>query len=281
MELTVLTNFLEGQESGLALLVFRLGVCLGVLVNFLSCYGKIDDFWGPQGIVQSNRWKKQYFKHPFNLLDFLFNYPRGHRIIFWALITSSFLVGIGFGAPYTAVIMWFSFFALFCRNRFLTGGQDLLLLWFVFLLVFSEYDKVGSVSYFLIANEWNLGLTVEKWPLQIARLVTVFVIVGTAFHKLKCMNWRNLTALEIVDRNYFTLRNFPINSRPLIQGFYGKILSASVLVGQVILPITVWIPETQKISAVLLILLHLGIQLTLNIGLFQYAMVVGLTLFLL
>ncbi len=124
------------------------------------------------------------------------------------------------------------------------------------------------------------ALSSQLWPLRLFQIQITLIYASNAWNKLQGETWQNGTALFQVSRmtDYFGRGIIPdwLFDLPWLL----QICTWSVLLLETLLPILLWIPSTRRYAVILGILLHLGIELTMNLFLFEWIMIVGLLSFL-
>ena len=73
---------------------------------------------------------------------------------------------------------------------------------------------------------------------------------------------------------------FPVPSLPFEWMPLTRALTWSVLVVEIVVPLLVWHPRTRRLAVAVAICLHLGIEYTMNLFLFQWLMILGWSTFL-
>ena len=117
------------------------------------------------------------------------------------------------------------------------------------------------------------------WPLYLIRVQLVIIYFVTAVERARGSEWREgsavFHALQIDYYQRFPAPDFFVNSRPLIM-----LVTWGTLALEFALPALLLHPRTRRIAVGLVVVLHLGFELFLELGVFGPAMIVGALAFL-
>ena len=119
----------------------------------------------------------------------------------------------------------------------------------------------------------------SAWALRLVQLEMSALYLSTAWEKLRGDDWLDGTALYYVSRLDDVFGHFPIPTALLESLTALKLMTWSVLTIEVSLPFLLWIPRTRRLGIVLALGLHLGIEYSMTLFLFEWIMIVGLLSF--
>ena len=166
------------------------------------------------------------------------------------------------------------------HNVMIWDGEDSMFRLWCFLLFFfplhhcTIYDGWGRHISSTTASSWPM------WPFRIFQIEVVLIYMGASLGKLAEEFWKDGSAIY---RLTYGIDDYPgIFNPDIIFASYGplKILCWSALFLESTCYWTVWVPALRKISVASMILLHIGIDLSMNMHMFEWLSCLGLTVFL-
>jgi hypothetical protein len=164
------------------------------------------------------------------------------------------------------------------RNLMIVDGEDAVFRLLAFFMIFLPLDY-----------RWSLARTVFKipshegpqhaWGIRLIQIQMCVIYLSSVWCKLQGETWRAGTALFYVSRldDYFGRTSLP---EPLLDTpWLVHALTWSVLAIELVVPFSLWIPRLRVPSLIVATLLHVGIELMMNLFLFQWLMLVSLLSF--
>ena len=158
------------------------------------------------------------------------------------------------------------------------GEDDMFRIW-AFLLLFFPLDHCTIYDGFGTKTK---PTSQSSWPMWIFRLFQIEIMViymGASLAKAVVPDWQNGSAIFSIT---YGIQDFPgIFNPELLFGRYGplKILTWNSLLVEGTCYLTVWIPSLRKLSIGLMILFHVGIDLSMNMHMFEWLSCVGWLVF--
>lgn len=277
MKLKIVTNavndfFFKPQSTySVALLRIALGVI--VLLTWFSMWKNLDVFWGVDGILSMQTSLKYGNPLRFNLFDYL---PRTSGTpVFLALLLLLGAVGMILGL-FTRASIALTFFVLLSfhsRNSFILNSSDIIVRNFLFLLFFSPSGDVLSLDRWIAKMRGLVqGDPVEKspWALRLMQIQFSVIYIATVLYKMKGPLWADGTAVYFATRldEFVKIPLDILNSLMVI-----KLLTWSTLAVELALGTLIWIKEFRYWVLLAGIGLHLGIEITMSIPLFEWIMI--------
>jgi hypothetical protein len=161
------------------------------------------------------------------------------------------------------------------RNNLIFDAEDNLLRLWTFFLIFMPLDAAFSIRKHSPAS---LRREFPIWPLRLLQLQLCLVYLSASLLKLQGVEWRDGTAVyyALNARQFF---HYPIPDFVRSSPGIILILTWTVMTFELVLPFGLWIPKIRRLFLVLGLLLHLGMEYSLNLFLFQWLMMVGLCTF--
>lgn len=169
-------------------------------------------------------------------------------------------------------------------NSLPLSGEHMLLRGLLFCLVWADCGSVWSIDAWLHRRQHALDVQESPSPrtsiapLRMIQFQVVIVYLASGLWKLFNPLWRNGTALHYVLYNN-AFRRFPLQLTPSLDVVLA-ILTYVVLVWELSFVLLVLFPGTRRIVILIGVVLHLGMTLVLEVGLFPWMMFVCYTSFL-
>ncbi|MFO0922797.1 MAG: HTTM domain-containing protein [Pirellulales bacterium] len=185
------------------------------------------------------------------------------------------LFGIGGRLQSLAIFLWLT--SIHHRNPIICDGEDTVMRLFAFFMIFLPLDASASPL------PWNRSSSKDSrraWALRLFQIEMTLIYASTAWCKAWGETWQQGTAF------YYVSQMTDVYGRPwLPDATFGSLWVAmfftyAALLLEIALPIALWIPKTRKWAVAAGILLHLAIELTMNLFLFEWVMMLGLLTFL-
>lgn len=259
--------------------VLRIGFGL-ILLPYLFVFGlDLQVFFGESGILPYEVSRQVIDPDAYSLLGWLA--PTSATLtlcylIFWLNVV---LLLFGVCARFQAFAVFFWLVAFQHRNVFLIDGEDILARWIAFSLILMPCGEHFSV------DAWRRrlkGLFPRERALLGVRILQIqmtLVYASTALLKLDGAEWMDGTAVvyavQLTDLfGRFPLPDFLLQSPRLLM-----LATWGVLVVECAIPLMLWFGETRRWAILLGVLLHLSLDYSMNLFLFQWLMLLGLMAF--
>ncbi|AFY02554.1 HTTM domain-containing protein [Bdellovibrio bacteriovorus] len=274
---TIFNNFEEflfKPQPVYSVALMRIGLGLILLFNWLMLYADLDILFGPDGMVSLQT--AQQYGNPFrySLFDYMPNTSKvTHTLAFINLLA---VLAMTFGA-WTRTAIFVAFVTLISfhhRNGFVMNSADSVLRNFLFLLMFTPCGDAFAI------DRWRLRLKgqapevpAEKapWALRMIQIQFCVIYLATVMFKIKGDRWVDGTAVYIATR----LDDFVRFELPLLNNMiFIKYLTWSTLLVEFALGTLVWIKDLRYWILLAGVGLHLGIEYTMSIPVFEWAMIV-------
>jgi len=202
-------------------------------------------------------------------------------ITFFTLFAAAaFCLMIGFWTRWSALLVFLGLVSIGHRNPLILNGGDTVIRLMAFYLVLSPCGAALSVDRLraLARGKATLGPALAPpWAQRLLQLQIAFVYACTVLLKLKGQSWSNGTAiyttswLEEFDR--FPLP-FVFQSMTMV-----NIMTYWTLATEIAMAFLVWIPVLRPFVLLNGVLLHGGIEYTMNIPLFAFTMIISYVAF--
>jgi len=285
MKITDLWNswskFWFALTSPLPIALFRIFVGALLLQVLLAQVGSDYMAWyGPNGIIPVASIKHNWwFDAP--RFDIFFILPRtelGAQIFYIVYLAALICLTVGFGTKYATIMVAMCNISMHNQQPFSLNGGDAILRIYSLYLVFSDCGAAWSVDS-LIRRFKNPEAYEKRFlvPILGARLVQVQLCISyctTMCFKIVGPQWLNGTAVYYATRLQDLAKyNLPFHLFDNL--LFLKLLTWSTLVIETSMFTLVWILELRYWVLASAIMLHLGIDYTINLPVFEWAFMAG------
>lgn len=254
--------------------LLRIAFGLILLLNWTMIYIDLDSLYGPNGIVSLAT--AQSFGNPlrFSLFDYLPFTSQIVQILATIHLISILFLTMGLWTRTSIFIAFITLVSFHHRNGFIINSADAVLRIFLFFLFFTHCGDAFSLDRWLLRKQ---GLAPEipaeksPWALRLIQLQFCTIYIATVLFKIKGDRWVDGSAVYIATR----LDDFMRYEMPLLNSMYFiKFLTWSTLAIEIAMGTLVWIKEFRYWVLLGGIALHLGIEYTMSIPVFEWVMIV-------
>lgn len=265
-----LHSYLKNQFSLDTRALALMRICLGFIL-LADWFIRLSDLTAhytnegvlPTSVVYSNHWREGYFSF-FLWSDALW----WQYLLFSIAILFSFFFLVGYFTRFSTLVIWLLILSVHVRNPFIIQGGDEVLrigfFWFLFLPLANHYSVD---SFYLNKNSETKVFSAAS----VGFMLLIFAVYFFSALLKTSAEWRSDgTALYYalsLDQMAYSFGKWLLNYPSLL-----KVISIGVFYLEVIAPLLFFIPFNNKvfrsIGIILLILLHIGISVTLFVGLF-------------
>ena len=258
--------------------VVRVIFGLLLLANWYMTWTHLNVFWGVDGLVSLNTSIAYGSSWRFSFFDWLPNDPRVPVLI--ALVNLVAALGVTFGLLTRSSIL-FAFLTVMSfhnRNVFILNSSDLVLRNLLFFMLFTPSGEAYSLDRLIKKMRGvapAIPLERAPWGLRLMQIQFCMIYIATVMFKMKGSYWADGTAIYIATR----LDEFVRMPLPLLNNlFIIKMLTWGTLVVEFALGTLVWIKELRYWVLLAGIGLHMGIEVVMNIPMFEWVMIAAMLL---
>ncbi len=259
--------------------VLRIGYALLVLIHTSVVWIHADRWFSDTGVMRVETARQIISPMSWSLFYVL---PSSSVVVHMgltALLLHALLMLLGIWSRFQAAAIFFWLVSFQNRNPFILDGEDAIFRIFAFLMIWLPLD-----AYWAMRRPANRQSSTRDpdfstaWGLRLIQMEITAVYASTALVKFQGSTWHDGTALWYVSRmtDHF--------GRLIPASWFDELwLSAGLTWGalaiETALPIALWFRPTRKFAILAGLALHLGIELTMHIFLFQWVMMLGLLAF--
>ncbi len=274
-------RFFFAPVSPLPIALYRIIFGLLVLADALLLAPDLMVWFGPHGVLTPATALQLTGPHRLNLFLLFPPGPGPVYLLFGLLTASSITLACGFFSRTSAALVYLTLVSFTHRNPLILHSGDTLLRISAFFLIFSRSGTCLSLDRWLLTR-WNPSPPpiplIPAWPGRLIQIQLCLVYLATALWKFQGSMWLDGTALYYTSR----LQEFWRFRVPYIFEHLWtiKLATYATLVIEFSLGTLVWIKELRHPILAAGLLLHLGIEYSMNIPLFAFTMTSGYVLFL-
>lgn len=274
-------NFFYKTTDATALCIFR--IIFGFFL-FLNGISLVEDFQEWYGIGDSSLVPladSLHFYNNFRINIFTWLSPTemsGWFVLLTYIVTSVFVM-IGFKTRISTIVCFILMVSLQNRNYSILNSGDTLMRCMLFLMMFAPTQVKYSVDAWLREKSgapYNPEISILT--IRLMQLQFSLVYFATTLFKLKGYDWVDGTAVYYTSR----LVNFQRFVLPIVFDFpfLVKFATWSALFIEFAMGTLVWVKEFRIPVLIAGLLLHLGIEVSMSIGFFEWVMIAAYILFL-
>ena len=196
------------------------------------------------------------------------------------LLTQSVLLLFGVAGRFQAACIFFLLTSFQHRNVLIVDGQDTVMRWLIFFLVFMPVDHKWSLWRAIRRGPPSNATIANAWGVRMVQMQLTVIYFSTAVIKLYGTTWRDGSALYYVARMDDVFGRFWLPDYLFESDWTLRPITWIVLAVEVALPFALWVPRLRLAAVASGFLLHLSIEYAMNIFLFEWLMMAGLLSFL-
>lgn len=197
-----------------------------------------------------------------------------------ALLIQSCLLLVGFYSRFqvACIFVWLASFQH--RNPLICDGEDTVIRLFAFFFIFLPLDHAWSLSNKFRRVPSKPDSRSSAWGLRLIQVEMTAIYLSAGWSKLSGATWRDGTAMYYVMRmdDHFGrgwLPEWAFDSMGLI-----RFATWTALAIELALPFALWIGPTRRFAIFMGIAFHLAIELSMDLFLFEWIMMIGLLSFI-
>ncbi|MFM8215087.1 MAG: HTTM domain-containing protein [Pirellula sp.] len=258
--------------------ILRIGFAILSLIQTMVAWPDAAYWFTDDGVMQSQTAQGILDPGAWSLLSLLPSKPWAAQLGLICLLVHGLLMLVGCFSRFQAAAIFVWLISFQNRNPLITDGEDTVLRIFAFLMIWLPLDFCWAVFPSKTKAREPAQVSSQAWALRLIQFQMTAIYASTALSKLEGSTWQDGTAVWYVSR-------MTDNFGRLIPASYLDWPGASALATygtlaiESLLPIGLWIPKLRWIAIGLAVLLHLGIESSMNLFLFQWLMLLGLIAF--
>jgi vitamin K-dependent gamma-carboxylase-like protein len=274
-------RFFFAPVSPIPIALFR--VVYGVLVIATLILLRPDwlAWYGPHAWVSLSTMHKLETGTRLNLFALIPQNDAWIEAFFWIFLSSAALLTIGLLTRLNSLFVFLCLASIQQRNLYITHGGDTFLRVAGFFLIFAPAGAAISVDRLIRLWRGKEGVNIEPrppWAQRMIQLELALLYFATFCWKLKGGPWLQGTAMFYI-YHLEEFKRFPVPSW-LLHASMLKLESWAVLALEFSLGVLIWVKKLRYTLLTLGLLLHLCLEYSLNIPMFQWDILSAYVLFI-
>lgn len=260
--------------------VMRIGFAIIILIQSLVAWPDAERWFTDSGILSAETVKKISSPGSWSLLYLFPQNVLTVKICLGLLIGHALLMLLGIASRFQAAAIFVWLVSFQNRNPLITDGEDVVFRIMAFLFIWLPLDCGWSLwKRKPTAKTLQTPGKADAWGLRLIQIEMTAIYASTALCKTQGASWWNGTAV------WFVSRLSDDYGRAVPKSFFdlpwtSEIATWGTLLIEFLLPIALWIRPIRNYAILAGLALHLGIELSMNLFLFQWIMMLGLLSFI-
>lgn len=274
-------KFFFSKTDATALCIFRIMFGFFLFLNGISLVQDFHEWYGlgDKALIPLMDSMSFYSDFRINVYNWLSPTESSAWLVLITYIVTSIFVMIGFKTRLSTIICFVLMVSMQNRNYSILNSGDTLMRCMLFLMIFAPIHVKYSVDAFLRKKRgipYNPEIPITT--IRLMQLQFSLVYFATTLFKLKGYDWVDGTAIYYTSR----LVNFQRIVLPFVFDFPSvvKFMTWTALFIEFAMGTLVWVKELRIPVLIAGLLLHLGIEVSMSIGFFEWVMIAAYILFL-
>ncbi len=196
------------------------------------------------------------------------------------LLLQSILLLVGCWSRFQAACIFVWLVSFQHRNPLICDGEDTVFRLFAFLFIFLPLDHAWSVTNLFRSPIFPKRDPAQAWGLRLVQVEISAIYLSAGLSKLQGTTWRDGTAMYYVFSMDDYMGRFWLTDSVLDIPWIIRFATWSALSIEIALPFALWWKHSRRTAILVGIGLHLAIELSMNLFLFEWLMILGLLSFL-
>jgi hypothetical protein len=256
--------------SPASICIFRILIGFQVLLCALFWGPRLLTWFGEKGVESAQAVNLWYGSARFDLLTLFGSSDTVTIWLYFVLIAAAICLTLGLFTRSSTLLVWLLLLSFHNRNYFILNAGDHLLCFCTFLLIFAPADKMYSLDSWIKKKVNNAASDAlcEPWIQRLLQILVCAVYYQAFTTKLSGSTWLNGTAVYYVLHcdEFQRFHHLQFFDQFLVYQF----LNWTTLGIEFSLFSLVWIKEFRYWVLLCGLILHLGIECTMALGLFEY-----------
>ncbi|NDE15771.1 hypothetical protein EBZ80_12660 [bacterium] len=267
--------WLTEPVNPLPLALFRILFGVILILNGMLLYDDLGLWFATGGIFPLSSARSMIGSDRLNVFLWLGDSPQVVATVFWTYMAASALLTIGLFPRRMALLVFIALASFSHRNIYILHSGDTFIRVMSFLMIFAPTGAALSIECKI--RGYSLK-SINPAAFRAMQFQVCVLYAAALVFKLRGDAWLNGSAVYIVQQ-LTEFQHFPVPGF-LRTPFMGKVQTWGTLLVEGAFPLLVWFRDTRLIVIAGLLILHLGIEYSMNIQLFEWTLVSSLALFL-
>lgn len=257
--------------SPVPIALFRIAFSLVVLIDIVLLRSDWLTWFGPRGLVTLKTMQQMEAGVRLNVFAILPQTDVWTNVVFWALLVSVLFLAVGLFTRASSVVVFLLVASLHQRNLYITNSGDTLLRASAFFLMFAPAGAALSLDRLRNIRRGREDVEIRPRPPWAQRMIQIelaLLYFMTFWSKSQGPAWIDGTALYYV-YHLDQFRRFPVPG--FLQNlFLVRLETWFTLAVEFSLGVLVWFKELRYYVLALGALLHLSLEYSMNVPMFQW-----------
>ncbi len=267
--------WLTGPVNPLPLALFRILFGIILVLNGILLYDDLDMWFATGGIFPLSSARSMIGSNRLNVFLWLGDSPQIVAVVYWAYMLASVLLTIGLFSQRMSLVVFIALASFSHRNIYILHSGDTFLRVMSFLMIFAPSGAALSIESKIRGYPLK---SINPAALRAMQFQVCVLYAAAVVFKLKGAAWLNGSAVYIVQQ-LTEFQHFPVPGF-MRTPFMSKVQTWGTLVIEGAFPILVWFRDSRLPVIAGLVILHLGIEYSMNIQLFEWTLMSSMALFL-
>lgn len=249
-----------------------------VLIHLVTLWPNAELWFTDQGVLKTSTAQQLLNGNQWSILFWLPSTTFVVQCCLGMMFVHAILLLLGFASRLQAACLFLWLLSFQNRNFLILDGEDTLMRLYAFFLIWLPLDERFSITSAVRKKKQTPAKERPPWALRLIQFQIIALYASTALCKLQGDTWHAGTAMWYVSKmtdNFGRLIPATLFDYVAVSAF----ATWSALLLELTLPIALLIPRTRKWGMVAGLMLHLGIEVSMNLFLFQWFMIFGLLSF--
>jgi len=253
--------------------VFRIFYGLLIIADLVLLRADWQTWFGPRALVTLQTQRVLEPGPRINVFTLIPQTAFWTDAIFWALLASALMLTVGFLTRTNSIATWILLASIHQRNLLITNSGDTILRATGFFLMFAPAGAAYSIDRWSRRKRGKEGAEIaprSPWAQRMIQIEVALLYLMTFWNKSLGPGWIDGTALHYVN-HLDQFKRFPIPAF-----FYDPLMVAVetwlTLAVELALGVLVWVKELRYKVLLAGVILHLSLEYTMNVPLFQWIM---------
>jgi hypothetical protein len=246
-----------------------------MLVNCIVIFAGVDRWFGPEGVLTFEASRRIIDPDTLTIFQWFPHSTLTPRVLAAVMLVNCMGLVLGIYGRLNAACLFVLYTSFVHRNLAYCDSEDRLLRLACFFLALMPVDAACGLR----AKRFARPPVVSVWPLRLFQIEMTLIYLSTALLKMRGPEWWDGTALHSA-LGVELYQRFPIPESLANGPVLSRLATWGVLAVESLLPLALWLPRFRVWAVGTAIAMHLAIDYSMNLFLFEWAMIAGLLAFL-
>ena len=260
--------------------LMRVGFGLLVLVYGLVWLRDAQFWFSNQGVVSVETITANQPATMWSIFFWIEPNPGFVTICLTIMLLNAVLLTLGCFGRLQAAFIFFWLVSFQNRNSLIGDGEDSVFRLFAFFLIWMPLDRCYSVTRLLEPLASSIPKRSEAaWALRLVQVQMAIIYLSAACSKLLSPTWQDGSAVYYVYQMHDNFGRGPLPAFLMETEWLIRLTTWGTMLVEACMPFLLFLPRTRRAGIALGFLLHLSMEYSMHLFLFQWIMMLGLLAF--